>query len=414
MNPRWLILADDLTGAADAAVAFACRGHDTDVHWGDTSLADGTAVQALNLDSRASSAAEAAVRHRDAVQRWHAGQSLFKKIDSTLRGHPALEIAAVSAALREHGRPSWGLLAPANPAMRRTTRGGRVFVDGTPLEDSVIWKREHSYPDANLATMVRSAGLRAIMLPLAELRGEASVIRGTFASAAASDQWPGTILVSDSETDEDLGHLVAAAREFPPGFFVGTAGLANALARSAPGRPRARVILDPTSRGTLVAVGTPAQVSREAARRLAASEGMDLVRVIPVGLAGSIPGDGQVAMSIGARLNRGETVVALLDTPDVAGGALDSRYARRFAASLAFALEQMGALIVTGGETATALLARCNVYGIRLLEELEPGIALGMTRGPVEVPVVTKPGAFGDEESLRRCLDTLNELRRNA
>lgn len=106
--------------------------------------------------------------------------------------------------------------------------------------------------------------------------------------------------------------------------------------------------------------------------------------------------------------------MALLDTPDVAGGALDSRYARRFAASLAFALEQMGALIVTGGETATALLARCNVHGIRLLEELEPGIALGMTRGPVEVPVVTKPGAFGDEESLRRCLDTLNELRRNA
>lgn len=413
MSARWLILADDLTGAADAAVAFARRGYDTDVQWGDTPLAGGTAVHALNLDTRASSAADAAARHRDAVQRWHPGQLLFKKIDSTLRGHPAVEMAAISAALREHGRPSWGLLAPANPAMRRTTRGGRVFVDAQPLEHSVIWKREHSYPDADLATVVRSAGLRAITLPLAELRGEESGIRRTLA-AAASDQGAGTIVVSDAETDDDLDRLVAAARQCPPGFFAGSAGLAHALARSLPGRPRARVTLDPTSRGTLVAVGTLAQVSREAAHCLAAREGIDLVHVTPAGLEGSAPHDAQLALSIGARLTRGETAVALLDVPDVAGGALGSRYARGFAASLAFALGQMGALIVTGGDTATAMLAQCRVHAIRLIDEIEPGVALGMTRGPIEVPVVTKPGAFGDADSLCRCLATLTELRRTA
>ncbi len=414
MSPRWLILADDLTGAADAAVAFARRGHDTEVLWGDTSLADGTAVSALNLDSRAVSAADAAARHRNALRRCHAGHALFKKIDSTLRGHPAVEIAAISTALREQGRPSWGLLAPANPAMRRTTRGGRVFVAGEPLEDSVTWKREHSYPNADLAAIVRSAGLRVVSLPLAALRGDESVVRGAFAAAAASDQTAGTILVSDAETDEDLGRLVAVASGLAPGFFAGTAGLANALARSAPGRPKTRLTLDPTSRGTLVAVGTLAPVSREAARRLAARDGVDLVRVTPAGPAGSAPGDGQLAIGIAARLTRGETVVALLDAPEVAGGAIDSSYARGFAASLAIALEQMGALIVTGGDTATALLAQCRVHGVRLLDEIEPGIALGITRGPVEVPVVTKPGAFGDEESLRRCLDTLNQLRRTA
>jgi uncharacterized protein YgbK (DUF1537 family) len=413
VNPRWLILADDLTGAADAAVAFARRGHDAEVHWGDTPLAGGAAVSALNLDTRAVSAADAAARHRDALRRFHCGQTLFKKIDSALRGHPAVEISAIAAVLRDQGRPSWGLLAPANPAMRRTTRGGHVFVDGQPLEDSITWRREHSYPDADLANMARSAGLRVISLPLAGLRGDESAVRSAFA-AAASDQTADTILVSDSETDEDLGRLVAVASESAPGFFAGTAGLANALARSAPGRPRARLALDPTSRGTLVAVGTLAPVSREAAWRLAARDGVELVRVTPAGLAGSAPDDGQLAIGIGSRLTRGETVVALLDAPDVAGGAPDSRYARGFAASLGVALEQMGALIVTGGDTATALLAQCRVQGIRLLDEIEPGIALGITRGAVEVPVVTKPGAFGDEESLRRCLDTLTELRRTA
>lgn len=414
MNARWLILADDLTGAADAAVAFARRGYDTEVHWGDRSLAGDAAVQALNLDSRAASATDAAARHRDAVQRRHAGPSLFKKIDSTLRGHPAAEMAAIAAALRAHGRPSWGLLAPANPAMRRTTRRGRVLVDGQPLEDSVIWTREYSYPDADLAAMVRSAGLCAVTLPLAQLRGDDSGVRDAFAAAAASDQWAGTILVGDSDTDEDLDRLVAAAREFAPGFFAGTAGLANALARSAPGRPRARLTLDPTSRGTLVAVGTAAQVSREAARRLAVREGIDLVRITLPDVTGQAPDEAPVAMQVAARLARGETVVALLDAPDIASGVLDSRYASGFAATLAGALEQMGALVATGGETATALLAQCDVHGIRLLGEIEPGVALGMTRGRIEVPVVTKPGAFGDEDSFRRALDTLNELRRTA
>ena len=59
MTPRWLILADDRSGAADAGVAFARRGHDTEVRWDDASQ-DDLAVLALDLDSRAATAAEAA------------------------------------------------------------------------------------------------------------------------------------------------------------------------------------------------------------------------------------------------------------------------------------------------------------------------------------------------------------------
>ena len=54
----------------------------------------------------------------------------------------------------------------------------------------------------------------------------------------------------------------------------------------------------------------------------------------------------------------------------------------------------------TGGETAAALLSRLGVNGIRLVDEIEPGIPLGLTLGEVSVPVVTKAGAFGDEECL--------------
>jgi uncharacterized protein YgbK (DUF1537 family) len=54
------------------------------------------------------------------------------------------------------------------------------------------------------------------------------------------------------------------------------------------------------------------------------------------------------------------------------------------------------------------------VHGIGLVDEVEPGIALGVTRGAIQVPIVTKPGAFGDDGSLCRCLDAVASLERTA
>lgn len=410
MSADWLILADDLTGAADAAVAFARRGCATEVTWGATAIAGDMAVHARDLGSRALSAADAAERHREAFDRWHVpGQRLFKKIDSTLRGQPAAEIAALAAGLRASGQTSWGLLAPANPAMRRTVHDGRVFVDGAPLEDTVTWKREHTYPSAHLADVVRSAGLRAVRLSLAELRGEGDAVKTALEAAAAPQTEADTILICDAETDDDLAHIVEAVRPVAPGFFIGTAGLAQVLAHTVPATERLRAVAAPQRRGTLVAVGTLAEVSRRAARRLAARDGLEIMTMTPDDSHRAFARDGAAA-----RLSRGETVVALLDAGADAAAAPDPHHVIAFAEALSGAIAQMGALIVTGGETAAALLARCGVHGIGLVDEVEPGIALGVTRGAIEVPVVTKPGAFGDDGSLCRCLDAVAALERTA
>jgi uncharacterized protein YgbK (DUF1537 family) len=71
----------------------------------------------------------------------------------------------------------------------------------------------------------------------------------------------------------------------------------------------------------------------------------------------------------------------------------------------------MGAFAATGGETASALLSRFGVNGIRLVEEIEPGVALGLTLGSLSIPVVTKAGAFGDEDSLSRIAGRLRAIR---
>jgi uncharacterized protein YgbK (DUF1537 family) len=68
------------------------------------------------------------------------------------------------------------------------------------------------------------------------------------------------------------------------------------------------------------------------------------------------------------------------------------------------------ALIATGGDTVYALLSRLQVHGIRLLDEVEPGVPLGITLGAISIPLVTKAGAFGDRESLRRSLERLQRF----
>jgi uncharacterized protein YgbK (DUF1537 family) len=68
-------------------------------------------------------------------------------------------------------------------------------------------------------------------------------------------------------------------------------------------------------------------------------------------------------------------------------------------------------LVATGGETAAALLTRLGVHGLQLVDEIEPGIPLGLTLGEVSVPVVTKAGGFGNEECLKRILARLRFIR---
>ncbi len=115
MSERWLILADDLTGAADSGVAFAKRGLSAEVVWGEHAREQGeVAVLAYDTDSRRLNAAAAFARQREAARRFLTpGVPLYKKIDSTLRGQPAAEIAGICATLRESGRPPCGIFAPA-------------------------------------------------------------------------------------------------------------------------------------------------------------------------------------------------------------------------------------------------------------------------------------------------------------
>jgi uncharacterized protein YgbK (DUF1537 family) len=106
------------------------------------------------------------------------------------------------------------------------------------------------------------------------------------------------------------------------------------------------------------------------------------------------------------RLLRTERDVALVfDTPGPGG--LAPGIVAELASALTPLLPRLGGLILTGGETARAVLTTAGVQAIRVRGEVEPGVPMGTTLGAISLPIVTKAGAFGDDHTLIRALAAL-------
>src|SRR5512136_1164630 len=134
-----VVIADDLTGANDTGVQFAKQGLKTLVLIGvPASLAElDEDVLVVDTQSRASSPTEAyqkvtqtalLFKDRDRFQ------TIYKKIDSTLRGNLGSEIDAIMDARGLE----LAIVAPAFPANGRMTVGGCHFLGNAPLEATEI------------------------------------------------------------------------------------------------------------------------------------------------------------------------------------------------------------------------------------------------------------------------------------
>ncbi len=355
--PRILIVADDLTGAMDAAGPFASAGLPTRVvalpAAFDAAALEGARVVSVNTESRHLPPDAAAARVRDACARVGAARFdvVVKKVDSTLRGNVVPEtLAALQGCARTRA-----LVAPAFPAQGRTVRGGAVHVHGTPLAATAF---------------ARDALSPALAVPLGE----------AFAAAP--------VTVADGESDGDLdlaasSGLAAAAHT----MLVGSAGLTAALARALAPGGAARG--GPACSGrVLYVVGSRANASREQCERLEAG-GAALLRA-PDGLwRSAAPGDRDLVLlatagdptrpadahAVAARL--AEAALEIARAPDVA------------------------AVVATGGDTALALLERAGVSCVDVGGELMPGIAFArLPLAGASRWLVTKAGGFGDREAL--------------
>ena len=415
MGHPWFILADDLSGAADSAIAFARRRVPARVVWGDSlpQFHPDAMVLAYDAATRELDAAHAALRHREVLQRFlHSPARLFKKIDSTLRGSPAEEIAAMLDVVLTREPATCVVMATSFPAMGRTVRDAQVRVHGVPLPFTEYWLENREPALANLLYLLESAGLRARTIELATVRGDFDVLKSVLAKADSA-----VVAVCDAETDEDLGRIAEASLAVDrPGFFIGSAGFAHALAHcvSRAGVPRSSTHrCEPSTRGALVIVGSRSQASRAALSQVTTLANVERFSVEPALLGGDLQSAVHASLSDAIRnaLKSGTDVVVDIASTASSKIAGNPHLVSALASLLGPAAHDASALAATGGETAAALLTRLGVNGIRLLDEIEPGIPLGLTLGGVSVPAVTKAGGFGNEGCLKRIIERLRFIR---
>ncbi len=313
-----------------------------------------------------------------------ASRVVFKKIDSLLRGHAGEE---TRAALDARGAGALAIVAPAFPAAGRTTIRGRQRVNGVDL------------PGPDLPAILSSAGLPARLFDIRAVRD------GDFASAVATWNGAGSVaFVCDAETVDDLRAVVRAGRRSATRvLWVGTAGLAAAVAtaEAEASRPGSSAEMRPIhARGpVLVVMGTAHPAGREQAEAVVAERAAEPVIVPASALDGADAASARAcAARIESLLAAGRNAIVTIDGSATAGD--DSRLAAALGALLEPCARLVGGAVLTGGDTARAVLDRWGVDGLRILDEVEPGVPLSLTCGATAVPVVTKAGAFGAPRTI--------------
>ena len=355
MNLR--IVADDLTGALDTAAPLAALGGPLPVFWQRNAIPAEVSSFALDTESRDGPPAPPAW-----LDAFADGGLAYKKIDSQLRGNTVHEIAACLAS----GRFASALIAPAFPAQQRITRGGRQY-----------WRPAPSEP------------WQAVPCDLSGALGERGV---ALRLAGASDAVAGRgFYLCDATTDADLAALAAAGRRLaPPLLWVGSAGLARALAGGA-----AETVLPRLERPLLMVIGShhPVTLAQIAALRAHAA-GL----VVNVGPEQDDP-DPALAGLAGR-----QQAALVLAVPDGTGAERARPFFERALGALAARLPPPRSLVVSGGATLHRLVSALGARALLVTGEPLPGIPCSVLRGGVwdGATVISKSGGFGDRRLLIR------------
>ena len=153
------IIADDLTGANDTALQFQQRGASTKILLDsecDPKVKSGCEVWALSSESRNVPEEVAVSRVENAVRTFVENFSFdnyYKKIDSTLRGHIALETLTMLNILEYDA----AIIIPAFPQEGRITVGGYHLAKGVPIGKTEIAIDPHSpITESHVPTLLKS------------------------------------------------------------------------------------------------------------------------------------------------------------------------------------------------------------------------------------------------------------------
>ncbi len=414
-----VVIADDLTGAADTGIQFGRVAGPVHLsrHDGVRSAASrggrGTLTVYTGTRHETGERARSLLAEVSLSVAALSPRLIYKKVDSCLRGNIGHEADALVEAL---GRRA-SFIAPAFPGQGRLTLRDIHYVRGLPVAESEMGRDPlcpvtESHLSSAIAAQSRFRVGRVDIDDLAE--GEAHV--ADMVERLLADGCRHIVFDIANETHLDIVAALALTR-LPGVVPVGSAGLAEALARNMAariippkaGEDRSRLLPDPprpkaVADGVLFvcgsATGRMAQqidllLDGSPCRQIALLPGLladpaaEADRLEAMRLAAGILEESSLVLRIEPGKDHGYSAGQLLaGLTDITGRLLES--------------VRPSLLFLSGGDTADEVLGKIRAEAVRLHSEVVPGYVWGtLVGGRLDgAPVVTKSGAFGEPESL--------------
>lgn len=425
------IIADDLTGANDTALQFQQRGASTKILLDSEctpKVKAGSEVWALSSESRNVEADEAVLRVEKAVNTLVENFSFdyfYKKIDSTLRGHIALETLTVLNILEYDA----AVIMPAFPQEGRITVGGYHLAKGVPIGRTEIAIDPHSpITESHVPTLLRSqlpeevadivgtidlrtvmSGAGPILMRLNELINDGK-----------------KLIVADSTSLVDIEQIALAIKKCDKKILpTGTAAGAQVLSKYwLAGIEKDVSTVNVGNLPKFIVSGTATQITANQIKKLEQSDDYDNVNFIALEASEILEGVNGVNDSLVERIvtNLKSGVTVCVHTSDLIanfdGFSEDSFNAEltkeKFASMITDFLadltkkvsEKIEMILITlGGETSYKCCKAINSNELQLLDEVAPAISIC---SDINMRwVITKSGNLGNSNTLIEILNYL-------
>ncbi|GAA0846274.1 D-threonate kinase [Bifidobacterium pullorum subsp. gallinarum] len=409
------IIADDLTGANDSGVQLARHGLKTSVLFDmdEDNIHHYDAV-VFDTDSRSITSEEAYRRVSRAAQfLTDAGfDTIFKKMDSTMRGNIGIEIDA----LYDIVKPDFMMIVPGYPKNNRTILDGTHYLNGVPLAETEIANDPktpvtHSYlPDLLQLQTKHAVGVISVR----DLNAGRDHIKNKLKEWIEQDI---PYVLVDSTEEAHLEQILRITKQLDYDFaWAGSAGIANYLPSHYDISSRPVELTIKQNQGPiLTVVGSVNKNSRAQLKLLLeqtdvypvpfssykavsaqAERDEEIQRVYEEVKTQALQGKDIVIYST-AEQSDVEQARAVGETRGLNHTEVSNEIVRAIGEICAKLLENgyFQGVSMTGGDTAKQICMKWKISGFELLDELEIGVPISKFLSVDDLYVITKAGGFG-------------------
>lgn len=419
------VCADDLTGASDSAVQFTKNGLNSTVvlYSEKLNLPTNSVVAVCDCESRDIDVQEAFTRVYSAVakaKKNFENPLLYKKTDSTLRGHIGAELEAAMSA----GECSFAIFSPSYIKTGRTAEHGIMFLKGIPIAQTELANIPKSPITKSAITEIiaQECSLKSAVLDVEILnKGLDSCIKAIEDMLKEGIK----IVICDATCEEHLHIAAQCANYFAKSrpLLAGSAGLAEYIRLESKHEEDLEAYRKKSISNVLVLAGSISETTRRQVHALAQLDNCFLFKTSPSAVvsepvATAIADARKIVML--AKDKHIVIVSAAYESADVKESAETAlslgisffeagERTAIYMATLVKHLSMFDAFVMTGGDTAVHACMALQATSFKILREIESGIPLSeIADGEIQGKLlVTKAGAFGSDQAFVKAVDLL-------